>query len=349
MDHTLTLRRMGRAAAALLTAALLLSGCSGDRGSSSAGGGSHIAYPDLLPESYAGSELEVRAEQYDALICGVGDDRLSTADGATDGSHVRQTVADFLDRTTGDLYVLSLWGDDRQFGTHFFYDEDGQLSATTPWELLPEEYSQEEAHTNPVYGLELNEYGYLVYREGGPDFEPSSYKLINERELYPDTARRDELYETYFSPIAYTALTGKSWESIEELNILWLYEDLLGYEGRSAGDGVWQISDMAATLSRYFDGITEERLTALAEQWNSGSVQVYYPEDGTVRYQGGRGGGPLCLRITDWTEEGDLLSLHYVSYDYTTGVPNPDSGYVLTVENRPDGSFCYRSNLPDNK
>ena len=59
---------------------------------------------------------------------------------------------------------------------------------------------------------------------------------------------------------------------------------------------------------------------------------------------GGRGGGPLYLRVTDWSQEGDLLSIFYEEYDGETGAPFEDASYLLQIRLAGDGSFRYLSN-----
>ena len=77
-------------------------------------------------------------------------------------------------------------------------------------------------------------------------------------------------------------------------------------------------------------------------------ADAYDPETNTIFYEGGRGGGPLCLRVTSWMQEGDRLVIDYEGYEYYSGVPWEDGFYTLTVKTMEDGSFRYLSNLPRN-
>ena len=331
-------RLFGRATAGLLTAALLLSGCSGERGTpqqSQPDNTAHIAYPELLPEGYAGSELASLAEECNAL--------LTTDEAVMEADYVRQAIADFQGGKTADLNILCLYSNGNYYGARFYYEENGQLTFQVLNELW-ESGTQEEVPSHSVCDFYLTDYGYLVYQTE-PHYEPTGYKLINDRDLYPNVEERDALYQTYIAPIAYTAMF-RDWQSAQELNLLFLYEDICRYEGKdfsSPEDYIWPVPDVAATLSRYFEGITEEVVVAAAKRYDNDDTQCYYPEENSIHYEGGRGGGPFCLRITQWEREGSLLKIHYQRYDYITG--DPDSAYILTIEDREDGGFTYCSNL----
>ena len=98
----------------------------------------------------------------------------------------------------------------------------------------------------------------------------------------------------------------------------------------------------------------EENFVDTVHQWLKGkctpeqfkTAGAYDPETGTIHYEGGQGGGPICYRVTGWEQEGETLSIDYEEYDFYTGAPFEDSFYRLTVKNLEDGSFCYLSNLP---
>jgi len=96
------------------------------------------------------------------------------------------------------------------------------------------------------------------------------------------------------------------------------------------------------TVSRYFDGVTADDFIPAQK---SGPVN-YDPQTNTIHYEGGRGGGPKCMRVTGWSREGDCLKIDYENYSYETGVPFENSCYVLTVRLLENGSFRYLSNLP---
>jgi len=77
---------------------------------------------------------------------------------------------------------------------------------------------------------------------------------------------------------------------------------------------------------------------------SSHRVEDYDAVSGTIHYEGGRGGLAPSYRVTDWRQEGNILSLDYESYDFVTGIPYEDASYVLTVRPMEYGSFRYLSN-----
>ena len=190
--------------------------------------------------------------------------------------------------------------------------------------------------------LEVNDYGYLV---ASGDFvsEPTGYLVIPDRLLWEDADQRVQLYERYLEPVLPSALGETEWDSLEEIpQPLWVFEDLYHYDHQNASPfdvygADWPVDEMAAQLSRYFDGVTEEQLIALYQE-------VYDPATGTLHYEGGRGGGPFCLRVTGWEEDGDQLTLNYEEYSSLTGEPYEDRECQLTVQLMEDGSFRYLSN-----
>lgn len=189
-----------------------------------------------------------------------------------------------------------------------------------------------------VSGLSLNEYGYLVY---GAD---SGDQVVNDRALYENAQECRKLYDRYFPPVLYLGLGSRAWASPQELTSwVGLFEDIYRYEtGGSAFDrfgSEWPVAEMAETLSRYFDGVT-------ADNFIRDRKFPYDPQTGTIHYEGGRGGGPICYRVTGWEQEGETLAIDYEEYYFYTGVPFENSSYTLTVRLLEDGSFRYLSNLP---
>ena len=140
-----------------------------------------------------------------------------------------------------------------------------------------------------------------------------------------------------------TALGSIEWDSLMEIpRPLWVFEDLYRYDHPDTDPfdvyGTnWPVDEMAAQLSRYFDGVTGEQLINKYQD-------IYDPASGTLHYEGGRGGGPYYLRVTGWEEDGDRLTLHYEEYSAATGEPYEDSACLLTVRLLEDGSFRYLGN-----
>lgn len=123
---------------------------------------------------------------------------------------------------------------------------------------------------------------------------------------------------------------------------LWVFEDLYRYDHPDTSPfdvyGTdWPVDEMAAQLSRYFDGVTEEQLIDKYQD-------IYDPASGHPSTMRRTGGGPYCLRVTGWEEDGDRLTLHYEEYSYFTGEPLEGCRYQLTVRLLEDGSFRYLGN-----
>ena len=258
----------------------------------------------------------------------------------------RNPVDDFIEaveqKRDGELYFYNFMlsdGDDRLYYAHFVSDK-GKVAHSTDYL-----YSWEDALNPSTYGIDkvdLTDYGYLVY-EGESSSEPSSHKVISDHDLFADAQERQDLYDTYLRPIFYTALGSGGWSSLTEVgSLIWLYEDIFNYEMGISPFNVygtdWPVEEMVKLLNRYFDGVTQQMII------NSHRVEDYDAATGTIHYEGGRGGLAPSYRITDWRQEGNILSLDYESYDFVTGIPYEDASYVLTVRLMEDGSFRYLSN-----
>lgn len=198
-------------------------------------------------------------------------------------------------------------------------------------------------HSYSLDSCYLSDYGRLVYTTQGAT-SPSSAQVVPLEEIIDHYSEKKELYDRYLAPIYYTALGGRLWGSPQELGRwIWLFEDLYNYQHQHREDpwqeygSYWPVEEMAALLSRYFDGVTREMI--LAD--NKGA---YDEASDSIFYEGGRGGGPLYLRVTGWSQEGDLLSIFYEEYDGETGVPFEDASYLLQIRLAGDGSFRYLSN-----
>lgn len=298
-----------------------------------------IAYPELVDEELAGSPLYRQALERPSVI--VYQDEVVTD---------AQPVYDFLAAVEGKedrdlyIYVFRPWEDDDRdcYLDHFFSDQ-GFVTRSTAfernWDSLTEygKYA-----SNPI---SLNEYGYLVY---GPNGQESGIRVVSDRVLYDDAEQRRQLYDIYLAPIFYTSLGGVGWTSFQDAGPhLWLFEDIYNYENdgtpwdRFGSD--WPVDYMVETVSRYFDGVTADDFIS-ARKFR---LVNYDPQTNTIHYEGGRGGGPKCMRVTGWNREGDRLSIGYENYSYETGVPFENGAYVLTVRLLEDGSFRYLSNQPN--
>ena len=304
-------------------------------------GEAEILYPDLLPEALTSTgAYRTAAADPTAVINYAG--RIATGrtavdtfckaveNGGTGELTLYTFTPDYADPETIRCSYTRFWTDGGSSWYFSDYSEDSSFAF-----MEPSRYE--------VQALELNDYGYLV---ASGDFvsEPTGYPVIPDRLLWEDADQRIQLYERYLEPVlSSTALGSIEWDSLMEIpQPLWVFEDLYRYDHQNTSPfdvyGTdWPVDEMAAQLSRYFDGVTEEQLIDKYQD-------IYDPASGTLHYEGGRGGGPYYLRVTGWEEDGDRLTLHYEEYSAATGEPYEDSACLLTVRLLEDGSFRYLGN-----
>lgn len=300
-----------------------------------------ILYPDLLPKEVT-STYAYEMAKADPTAVIRWDGRIATGRTAADtfrkavesGGTGELTVYDFYPSYTEPEKVRCSY-------TRFWTD------GGSAWCFSDLSEDSRSAYTEPsryaLQSLEFNDYGYLVATGEGSS-EPTGYPVIADRLLWEDADRREQLYTRYLEPVlTSTALGDNEWDSLGEIPLpLWVFEDLYRYDhnGTSPFDTYgtdWPVDEMASQLSRYFDDVTEELLIQEHQD-------IYDPASGTLHYEGGRGGGPYCLRVTGWEEDGDRLTLHYEEYSCFTGEPLEGREYRLTVRLLEDGSFHYLGN-----
>lgn len=294
------------------------------------GGAAAVDYPELAPAELTASPVYQEALGRPSVI-------LYNDQPLTDPRPVRDFLTAVADKKDWDLFVYSFTlydGFAGVFLTHFLSD-GGEVVKREAYESGWESLAETE-HTYRVHpSMALNDYGYLTYRDAYGEY---AFPVINGRALYEDGEERQRLYDTYLAPVFYVAC-GSDWASPQQLGRLtWVFDSLYSREtGRSPredfGDS-WPVEVMVETLSRYFDGITADDVIGRLP---------YDPQSGTVRCEGIQGGGPLCLRVTGYTREGDRLAIDYQQYDPSTGIPFEGTG-CLTVRLLEDGSFRYLSN-----
>lgn len=287
-----------------------------------------IAYPELLDWDLVASPLYQQALERPSVI--LYDGEVITGP---------QPVEDFLaavekgeDR---DLYLyifrVSDSGDRDCYLQHFISDK-GTVTYSegfeNQWDSLGEGVEIE------VDDLSLNEYGYLVY---GP---LSGCQVVNDRDLYSDREQRLALYDAYLAPSI--LVVSANWTSPRELaGWLGIFDDIYQYENGGPRREDCPAGEMVETLCRYFEGLTEEMVMEELRR-----INVYDPQTGLVKASYGRGGGPVCYRVTGWDQQGKDLSIDCERYDYYTGLPLEGTACRLTVRLLEDGSFRYLSNRP---
>ena len=304
-------------------------------------GEAEILYPDLLPEALTSTgAYRTAAADPTAVINYAG--RIATGRTAVDtfckavesGGTGELTLYTFTpyyaDPETIRCSYTRFWTDGGSSWYFSDYSEDSSFAFMEP--------SRYEVQT-----LELSDYGYLTITDE-VNSEPGGYPVIPDRLLWENADQRIQLYERYLEPVlTSTALGSIEWDSLMEIpRPLWVFEDLYRYDHQNTSPfdvyGTdWPVDEMAALLSRYFDGVTGEQLIDKYQD-------IYDPASGTLHYEGGRGGGPYYLRVTGWEEDGDRLTLRYEEYSAATGEPYEDSACLLTVRLLEDGTFRYLGN-----
>lgn len=289
-----------------------------------------IDYPELAPQELVESPLYQEALERPSVI-------IYNEEPLTNAQPVKDFLAAVEQKKDGDLFVYSFsffYNEPSLFYRHFISDAGvvtQKYGDAEGWNSL-----KESAEGNTIASCILNAHGYFVY---GDEF---GIQVVNDRALYSDAEERQRLYNTYIVPIAYTAMGNSAWSSAKEAgNLVWLFEEIYGYENDDTpwdhfGGSDWPVDEMVETLSRYFDGVS-------ASDFISSRGIDYNAQTGTIHYEGGRGGGPKCLRVVGHAQEGDRLAIDYVNYNYATGVPEGDT-YRLTVRLLEDGSFRYLTN-----
>ena len=300
-----------------------------------------IVYPQLADERLTSSALYQRALGQPSVI--IYQDEV-----LTDPQPVRDFMESVDEGMDCGLYIYTFRldhnGEPDCYLAHFISTESAITYSgayENNWDALTE------SGCSKVTSISFNEYGFLVY-EMESSSEASGIQVVNNRALYNNAEERQKMYDTYLVPIYYTALGNRVWASPEELSSwIWLFEELYNYENDDTPwdrfGSNWPVETMVKTLSRYFEGVTADMVISEPKY-----ADAYDPETNTIFYEGGRGGGPLCLRVTSWMQEGDRLVIDYEGYEYYSGVPWEDGFYTLTVKTMEDGSFRYLSNLPRN-
>ena len=304
-------------------------------------GEAEILYPDLLPEALTSTgAYRIAAADPTAVINYSG--RIATGRTAVDtfckalenggtGELTLYTFApNYADPEKIRCSYTRFWTDGGSTQCYLDFSEDSSFAF-----MEPSRYE--------VQALELSDYGYLAVTDESSS-EPTGYPVISDRLLREDADLRIQLYERYLEPVlTSTALEAAEWDSLEEIpRPLWVFEDLYRYDHQNTDPfdvyGTdWPVDEMAAQLSRYFDGVTEELLIDKYQD-------IYDPASGTIHYEGGRGGGPYYRRVTGWEEDGDRLTLRYEEYSHITGEPYEGSACLLTVRLLEDGAFRYLGN-----
>ena len=188
--------------------------------------------------------------------------------------------------------------------------------------------------------VEINERGYFGIGWEWGDF--SYYKVISDFALYENEAKHRELKEKYIDPIFTITVSPQEFTSVSELSgdFVWLFEDIYNYENghdpwQEYGD-YWPLEDMEKLLNRYFNGVTKEMII-------SNRKSIFDPETDTIYYPGGRGGAYPEIRVFDFEQNGDILTIYYELYNPEVGEFVENKYFALEILVLSKESFRYLS------
>lgn len=342
---------MGRRAAAVVLTVLIAAGC--ERGAAPTGGsasgaadeesismpaevppapqepssppeeeGEKVRYPDAVPEEIAvsASYAEALAKADVILVRGV----------PVTGGEKPAAFSKTLE--AGEAVSLLVYSYDwnGQYHTAAFSGVKGTVTCTTTWYQQYDSVKggQESKETCGI--LDLSDYGFLSWA-AGTGYELSSLQVINNAEVFPDNAEREAIYRTYLEPFLQCGALSIGWENADELpsaTFLYLFED-------QNGPAVWQeygssfpFEKVKETALRYFE-VSDKTLM---------ENKFYNEEHRVYEYEGGRGGGPVCIRAVSAEERNSgTIEVRYEWFSPQTGAPTTDMQFLLTVQKTDDG------------
>ena len=148
--------------------------------------------------------------------------------------------------------------------------------------------------------------------------------------------------EKYIDPIFTITVSPQEFTSASDLSgdFVWLFEDIYNYENghdpwQEYGD-YWPLEDMEELLNRYFNGVTKEMII-------SNRKSIFDPETDTIYYPGGRGGAYPEIRVFDFEQNGDILTLYYEHYNPEIGEFVENKYFALEILVFSKESFRYLS------
>ncbi len=311
-----------------------------------------VVYPDTLPANWDQSDQAAQCRETGAVVVGriEGGTGLEGPSGSKE--FVTGQVEGFLDGSLPELWVCRVYGEEPDSASfrRYWWEEGGQMR-TAVGDSVQE--TRQSENTWPVSDFALNEYGWITCQVGDFSPEEGNSPVISQRELDPDWEEHQQWYDTYFRPLIPTGIGGMNmWRAPVEIaheaggrtdKWIWLFEDIYGQKAWDEFGAQWPVDVMVETLSQYFEGLS-------AELFIQAAGDAYDPATNTIHYEGGRGGGPVIIRILDGEQQGDDLVISYNYCNYLDGSPhaseNGSTVWQLTLTLREDGGFYYRSNMP---
>lgn len=190
----------------------------------------------------------------------------------------------------------------------------------------------------PVKEVSINEHGYLLIEYYGP-MDTVTFRVEN---VYPEEKREvfEEMERKYLEPIEHFIVLGGSWGDVSELDPIIAFEFLFSYEnGKSPWEeygNYWPAEDILSLLGKYFDGVSRDIFKEYRKYEYDAKTDCYY-------YEGGLGGVPPEVKITEFCEENGSAVIYYELYNGDYG-HTYDNGYMaLRIRLNADGSFTYLS------
>lgn len=283
--------------------------------------GEKVRYPGEVPEEIAESASYREAlEMADViLVRGVP---------VTGGERPKAFLDAIEAGETASLLVYS-YGWDGQYQTAAFSGAKGAVVCTSTWFMQYDSVRGGQVTKENCGILELSEYGYLSWAPGA-GYELSALQVVNDSEIFADDAQRKEIYNTYLKPFIQCGALAQEWTNADELpsvTFLYLFEDINGPQVWQEYGSEFPFEKVKETALRYFE-VSDDTLR---------DNKFYKQELDAFEYEGGRGGGPVCIRAVSAAERGGMTEIDYEWYSPTTGAPTADMRFRLTAEKTGDG------------
>ncbi|MEY8360114.1 hypothetical protein AALA99_14005 [Anaerotruncus colihominis] len=189
--------------------------------------------------------------------------------------------------------------------------------------------------------ISLTEFGCICIT-GEASSEPFYTQVVSDYDLFEDYDRMVELARQYVSPIYLCVVQSDTFSNPSEIT-QWpaILERIVSMEcadGESFWtvypDGELSVDEMIRQISKYFE---VDRDAVLHK------VKNFMVDGDTIRYEGGLGGAYPQALVFDVQKSGDTTAVLCRLRDAITGDVDMDRGYLITVRNKPDGTFRYLS------
>lgn len=192
-----------------------------------------------------------------------------------------------------------------------------------------------------VDDISLTEFGCICVT-GEASSEPSYTQVVSDYDLFEDYDRMVELARRYVSPIYLCVVQSDTFSNPGEIT-QWpaILERIVNMECAD-GESFWtvypggelSVDEMMRQINKYFE---IDRDAVLYK------VRNFMVDDDTIRYEGGLGGAYPQALVFDVQKSGNTTAVLCRLRDAITGDVDMNKGYLITVRNKPDGTFRYLS------